>query len=143
MAIGIALEIASFFGEFDKRKFSNKVVSISSFFMRHLIDGDLAANNGGWQWAASTGCDAQPYFRIFNPFLQGEKFDSEGDYVRHYVPELKNMPAKYVHKPWTAPLSVQKQAGCIIGKDYPAPIVDHDKARARALAAFQALKDEA
>jgi len=99
-----------------------------AFFAQYLMDYDLASNNGGWQWSASTGTDAQPYFRVFNPTLQGEKFDPEGDYVRGYVPELRDVPTKHIHTPW---LSLLKP------KDYPAPIVDHAEARQRAIAAFK------
>jgi deoxyribodipyrimidine photo-lyase len=106
------------------------------FFMEHLFDGDMASNNGGWQWAASTGADAQPYFRVFNPVLQGKKFDPEGTYVRRWVPELEGVPTAAIHEPWTLPPLDQELAGCIIGRDYPAPIVDHRLARERALAAF-------
>ena len=114
-----------------------------NWFWDTLVDACPANNPAGWQWVAGSGADAAPYFRIFNPFLQGEKFDPDGDYVRRYVPELKDMPAKFIHKPWTAPLSVQKEAGCLIGKHYPAPIVDHDKARARALQAYKGIQGEA
>ena len=107
------------------------------FFMEHLTDGDLASNNGGWQWAASVGTDAQPYFRIFNPILQGQRYDPEGDYVRRWVPELAGVPTKYIHAPWTMSESVQREANCIIGTDYPAPIVDHGQARELALALFK------
>lgn len=108
-------------------------------FMLHLEDGDLAANNGGWQWCASTGTDAQPYFRIFNPITQSEKLDLHGEYIRRYVPELANVPTKYIHTPWTMPPDAQQQAGCRIGQDYPAPIVDHAEARKAALAMYQAI----
>jgi len=104
-------------------------------FMQQLIDGDPASNNGGWQWAADTGTDAAPYFRIFNPTLQGEKYDPQGDYVRRWVPELERVPAAYLHKPWTMPVDVQRKASCIIGQDYPAPIVEHAWARQRTLGA--------
>jgi deoxyribodipyrimidine photo-lyase len=107
------------------------------FFMQHLIDGDPAANNGGWQWAAGTGTDAAPYFRIFNPVLQGQKFDPAGAYVRRWVPELMSVPDKYIHSPWKIPDHLQHQAGCRIGQDYPAPVVDHKWARARTLAAYK------
>ncbi len=107
------------------------------FFMQHLVDGDPAANNGGWQWTAGVGTDAAPYFRVFNPSLQGAKFDPEGAYVRRWVPELAHVPLKYLHEPWTMPLSEQVKAGCRIGKDYPAPIVDHALARERTLAAYR------
>jgi deoxyribodipyrimidine photo-lyase len=110
------------------------------FFMQHLIDGDPAANNGGWQWSAGTGTDAAPYFRIFNPILQGKKFDPRGDYVRRWVPELSRVPEKYIHTPWEMPLTAQHTAGTVIGRDYPAPIVEHKTARARALARFEQLK---
>ena len=106
-------------------------------FMQHLVDGDPASNNGGWQWAAGTGTDAAPYFRVLNPVLQGARFDPDGAYVRRFVPELASVPAKYIHNPWTMPTEVQKQAGCRIGKDYPAPLVDHKLARERVLLAYR------
>jgi deoxyribodipyrimidine photo-lyase len=107
------------------------------FFMQHLVDGDPAANNGGWQWTAGVGTDAAPYFRVFNPILQAAKFDPDGAYVRRWVPELARVPARVIHEPWTMPADEQRQAGCIIGQDYPAPIVDHAWARERALAAYR------
>jgi deoxyribodipyrimidine photo-lyase len=94
------------------------------YFAEHLNDFDLAANNGGWQWAASTGCDAQPYFRIFNPVTQSEKFDAEGKFIRRYVPELAKVPAKRIHAPWTMGPIEQQASGCVIGRDYPEPVVD-------------------
>jgi deoxyribodipyrimidine photo-lyase len=93
--------------------------------MRHLVDGDFPANNGGWQWSASTGCDAQPYFRIFNPVSQGKKFDPGGRFVRTWLPELEGVPDRYIHCPWT--WSGSKQL------PYPPPIVDHAKERLIAL----------
>lgn len=111
------------------------------FFMQHLLDGDPAANNGGWQWTAGTGTDAAPYFRVFNPVAQGEKFDPNGDYVSAWVPELSGVPTKFIHAPWTMPLGEQRRAGCVVGSDYPAPIVDHAFARSRALAAYGQTKD--
>lgn len=105
-------------------------------FMRHLTDGDLASNNGGWQWTASTGTDPQPYFRVFNPTLQGERFDPDGAYVRRWVPELRGVPAASIHEPWRMSAAAQVASGCRIGVDYPAPIVDHAEARARALAVY-------
>jgi len=106
------------------------------WFMQHLVDADPAANNGGWQWTAGTGTDAAPYFRIFHPVLQGRKHDPEGAYVRQWVPELAQVPGRYIHAPWEMPPEVQRAMGCIIGRDYPAPIVDHAWARERALAVY-------
>lgn len=106
------------------------------WFMQHLVDGDPAANNGGWQWTAGTGTDAAPYFRIFNPILQGKKHDPDGQYIRHWVPELGQVPDKYLHEPWEMPVNVQEDVGCVIGDDYPAPIVDHYAARERTLEAY-------
>ncbi len=99
------------------------------YFADNLNDFDLSANNGGWQWAASTGCDAQPYFRIFNPVTQSERFDAEGRFIRKYVSELAKVKGKFIHAPWLLGPIEQQAAGCVIGKDYPAPIVDHDWAR--------------
>jgi deoxyribodipyrimidine photo-lyase len=110
------------------------------WFMQMLIDGDPAANNGGWQWSAGTGTDATPYFRIFNPTAQGQKFDPDGVYVRRWAPELRAVPNKYIHEPWRMARSEQLRAGCIIGQDYPARIVDHAYARERALAAYKAAR---
>jgi deoxyribodipyrimidine photo-lyase len=106
------------------------------WFMQQLVDGDPAANNGGWQWAAGTGTDAAPYFRIFNPVLQGKKFDPTGDYVRRWLPELARLPDAYVHEPWKTPQAIQQQAACVIERDYPRPIVDHAMARRVALEAY-------
>ena len=102
-------------------------------FMQLLIDGDPAANNGGWQWAAGTGTDAQPFFRIFNPASQGEKFDPLGAYVRRYVPELANVPNKFVHQPHLMAPAEQLRADVQVGRDYPRPIVEHKLQRVRAL----------
>ena len=107
------------------------------YFMQRLLDGDPASNNGGWQWVAGTGTDAAPYFRVFNPVLQGRKFDPHGDYVRRWVPELNAVPERYVHSPWEMPTGMQRQAGCLIGNHYPAPIVDHHEARQCVLAAYR------
>lgn len=106
------------------------------WFMRRLLDADPAANNGGWQWTAGTGTDAAPYFRIFHPVLQGKKHDPEGAYVRRWLPELARVPGRYIHAPWEMPLEVQRAAACLIGHDYPAPIIDHAWARRRALAVY-------
>ena len=102
-------------------------------YMRYLTDGDWANNNGGWQWSAGCGADAQPYFRVFNPVTQGEKFDPSGGYVRHWVPELARLPDEYLHAPWHAPREVLDAAGIVLGRDYPRPIVDHQAARQRFL----------
>jgi deoxyribodipyrimidine photo-lyase len=106
------------------------------YFAGALNDYDLAANNGNWQWAASTGCDAQPYFRIFNPVTQSERFDPEGAFIRRHLPALARVPARYVHAPWTLPADLQAASGCVIGRDYPAPIVDHAAQREKALALY-------
>ncbi|MCO5099258.1 MAG: DNA photolyase family protein [Rhodocyclaceae bacterium] len=107
------------------------------YFADRLNDFDLAANNGNWQWAASTGCDAQPYFRIFNPLTQSKKFDAEGTFIRRYVPELAAVPVKFIHAPWAMPPGEQAACGCVIGRDYPAPVVDHVVQRERALALYR------
>lgn len=109
------------------------------FFAQHLNDFDLAANNGGWQWSASTGCDAQPWFRIFNPITQSKKFDPQGTFIRRYIPELARLPDTAIHAPWLAPVHVLTGAGCLIGRDYPAPIVDHAQARVETLQRFERL----
>ena len=109
-------------------------------FADHLNDYDLAANNGGWQWAASTGCDAQPYFRIFNPVTQSAKFDPEGRFIRRYLPQLARVPDKFIHAPWTMGGIDQSACRTRIGVDYPAPVVDHAAARERTLARFGVLK---
>ncbi|WP_440633628.1 cryptochrome/photolyase family protein [Candidatus Pelagibacter sp. HIMB1485] len=109
-------------------------------FRNCLLDFNKANNVAQWQWVAGCGADAAPYFRIFNPILQGEKFDKEGIYVKKWVPELKKVPAKFIHKPWEMEVKYQEAIKTIIGKDYPQPIVIHEKARAAALNAFQSLK---
>jgi deoxyribodipyrimidine photo-lyase len=110
-------------------------------FAEQLNDFDLAANNGGWQWSASTGCDAQPWFRIFNPVTQSERFDPEGRFIRRYVPELARVPDRHIHAPWQMGPIEQAAAGTVIGRDYPAPIVDHAEARQRTLARFSAVRN--
>ena len=107
------------------------------WFMDRLVDGDPAANNGGWQWTAGVGTDAAPYFRIFNPVLQGQRFDPEGCFTRRFVPELARVPAKFVHEPWRMSRAEQAAAGCVLGRDYPAPIVDRGLTRNRTLAAYK------
>ncbi len=110
------------------------------WFWDTLVDADAANNPANWQWVAGSGADAQPFFRIFNPVLQGEKFDPKGEYVRRFVPELKDVPDKFIHKPWTAPASVLARAGVTLGQTYPEPIVDHATARQQALEAFDAIR---
>lgn len=111
------------------------------YFMRMLLDGDQANNNGNWQWIASVGVDPAPvYRRLYNPSSQRDKFDPTGEYVRNYVPELKNVPDKYLSEPWTMPQDVQKESNCIIGKDYPVPIVDHKEARIAALEQYRSAR---
>jgi deoxyribodipyrimidine photo-lyase len=107
------------------------------WFMRLLIDGDEASNNGNWQWIASVGVDPQPPFRrIYNPARQQARFDQSGVYIRRYVPELHSVPERYLAEPWTMPEEAQRDAGCVIGEDYPAPIVDHAVARRESLARY-------
>jgi deoxyribodipyrimidine photo-lyase len=111
-----------------------------AWFWDTLVDADLAANSASWQWIAGSGADAAPYFRIFNPVLQGEKFDPAGAYVKRWVPELARMPIKLLHQPWAAPREILAASGVVLGQTYPRPIVDHATARAAALAAFQSLR---
>ena len=112
-------------------------------FAEQLLDHDLASNNGGWQWSASTGCDAQPWFRLFNPVMQSARFDPEGLYIRRWLPELKAVPEAYLHAPWEMPPPDQQAVGVVIGRDYPTPIVRHDEARQRTLARYGAIKARA
>jgi deoxyribodipyrimidine photo-lyase len=112
----------------------------AGWFWDTLVDADLANNTLGWQWTAGCGADAAPYFRVFNPVLQGEKFDPDGDYVRKWVPELAKLPNKWLHQPWTAPEQVLTQSSVSMGKSYPQPIVDHARARQRALEALSSIK---
>jgi deoxyribodipyrimidine photo-lyase len=111
-----------------------------AYFALHLNDFDLAANNGGWQWAASSGCDAQPYFRIFNPVNQSEKFDAQGKFIRRYLPQLAKLPDKLIHAPWLAKPIDLAAAGVELGRDYPPPIVDHAVAREKTLARYAVVK---
>lgn len=108
-----------------------------AWFWDTLVDADLANNAASWQWVAGSGADAAPYFRIFNPVLQGEKFDPKGDYVRRFCPELTELPPSLIHKPWQADAATLTKAGVEMGETYPWPIVDHNRARQRALAAYQ------
>ncbi len=111
-----------------------------AWFARQLLDFDLASNNGGWQWAASSGCDAQPYFRIFNPLTQAQRFDPDGRYVRAWLPELARVPDRHVHAPWLMSASEQAACGLVVGRDTPAPLVDHAQARLRTLARYAVVK---
>ncbi len=110
------------------------------YFAERLNDYDLSANNGGWQWASSSGCDAQPYFRIFNPITQSEKFDAEGKFIRRYLPQLAKLNAKQIHAPWLQPAAVLEAAGVRLGKNYPEPVVQHDEARKRTLERYAVVK---
>jgi deoxyribodipyrimidine photo-lyase len=106
------------------------------WFWDTLVDADLANNTLGWQWTAGCGADAAPFFRIFNPVAQGERFDADGRYVRRWVPALARLPNRWIHRPWEAPAGVLAEAGVRLGENYPRPIVDHAAARARALDAW-------
>ncbi|MFC5480177.1 cryptochrome/photolyase family protein [Massilia suwonensis] len=110
------------------------------YFARRLNDYDLASNVGGWQWAASTGCDAQPWFRIFNPTTQSQKFDKNGEFIRRYLPQLSKLDARDVHAPWLVPEDELKACGIVLGEDYPRPVVDHAEARQRTLERFAVVK---
>jgi deoxyribodipyrimidine photo-lyase len=111
-----------------------------AYFARMLNDFDLSANNGGWQWASSSGCDAQPYFRIFNPITQSQKFDADGKFIKRYLPQLDKLDAKHIHAPWLASSMTLEMAGVQLGKNYPQPIVMHDEARKKTLARYAVVK---
>ncbi|WP_321504429.1 deoxyribodipyrimidine photo-lyase [Breoghania sp.] len=113
------------------------------WFWDTLVDADPANNPAGWQWVAGCGADAAPYFRIFNPVLQGEKFDPDGAYVRHWVPELERLDKRWLHKPWEAPARMLAEAQIRLGETYPQPVVDHGAARKRALATYETMKRDA
>ena len=110
------------------------------YFAKHLNDFELSSNNGGWQWASSSGCDAQPYFRIFNPITQSQKFDPEGKFIRRYLPQLDKLSKKSVHAPWEAGHIELEAAGILLGRDYPLPIVNHDEARKKTLVRYSVVK---
>ena len=110
------------------------------WFWDTLVDADLASNTLGWQWTAGCGADAAPFFRIFNPVTQGEKFDPAGEYVMRWVPELRGLTPEWIHRPWLAPAELLRQAGIEFGRNYPKPIVDHATARSQALTAFEKLQ---
>lgn len=111
-----------------------------AWFMRHLVDGDPAANNGGWQWTAGVGTDAAPYFRIFNPILQSKKFDPQGRFIRRWLPELHSLPDEYLHEPWLMPAEIQRKTGFKPGRNYPLPLIDHAQVKERTLRAYQQSK---
>ena len=110
------------------------------WFWDTLVDADAGSNPANWQWVAGSGADAAPYFRVFNPILQGEKFDPDGVYVRRWVPELRQLPDKLIHQPWTATPLELASAGVELGKTYPQPIVDHKAGRERALKAYATIR---
>jgi deoxyribodipyrimidine photo-lyase len=112
------------------------------WFWDCLVDADLASNSASWQWVAGCGADAAPYFRIFNPVTQGEKFDPDGQYIKEFIPELKDLPNKYLYSPWEAPKEILDNANITLGKDYPFPIVNLKASREKALDAFKSLKKE-
>ena len=114
-----------------------------AYFAKLLNDYELASNNGGWQWASSSGCDAQPWFRIFNPITQSLKFDPEGRFIRRYLPQLAGLSEKHIHAPWIAPADALQAAGVVLGRNYPLPIVDHAQARERTLARYAVVKNPA
>ncbi|MFB6209395.1 MAG: deoxyribodipyrimidine photo-lyase [Candidatus Nanohaloarchaea archaeon] len=114
---------------------------VHDYFSRMFVDAELSSMLGGIQWAYSIGTDAQPYFRVFNPWTQGEKYDPEGAYIREYVPELRDVPDEYIHRPYRMPEYVQQDSECLIGKDYPKPIVDHDERRKEAVERFEEAGD--
>jgi deoxyribodipyrimidine photo-lyase len=112
----------------------------AAWFWDTLVDADLASNSASWQWAAGCGADAAPFFRIFNPVLQGEKFDADGGYVRHWCPELRHLPNRWLHRPWEAPDAELRKARVVLDGSYPKPILDLAASRDRALTAFKSLQ---
>jgi deoxyribodipyrimidine photo-lyase len=115
---------------------------LHEYFSRMFVDAEISAMVGGIQWAYSIGTDAQPYFRVFNPWTQGEDHDPDGEFIREYVPELENVPDQYIHRPYTMPEDVQEGSDCVIGDDYPEPIVDHDERREEAIERFKEAADD-
>lgn len=115
---------------------------LHDYFSRMFVDAETAAMIGGIQWAYSIGTDAQPYFRVFNPWLQGEKYDPDGKYIRQNIPELENVPGRYIHRPHEMPREVQKEYSCVVGRDYPVPMVDHEKRREKAVERFREAREK-
>ncbi len=113
----------------------------AAWFADTLVDADAANNSAGWQWVAGSGSDAAPYFRVFNPISQGQKFDPDGEYIREWVPELRGLSKPFIHEPWTADEFTQKTSGVRLGEDYPYPIIEHKAGREQALAAYQAMRE--
>ena len=111
------------------------------WFWNTLLDADPASNTSGWQWVSGSGADAAPYFRIFNPIIQGQKFDPEGEYVKKFIPELKDLPSKFIHEPWKADSALLKKSDIKLGETYPLPIVDHKYARERALNKYAEIRN--
>lgn len=112
-----------------------------AYFSEKLIDYDPASNIGGWQWAASVGTDAVPYFRIFNPVTQSKKFDPDGLFIRRYIPELQHVPDEFLHEPWKMPIKIEEGSSCIIGEDYPKPFIDHQVQRRLAIETYETAKN--
>jgi len=111
------------------------------WFFDILVDADIGSNSAGWQWISGSGVDASPYFRIFNPILQGKKFDPNGEYVKKFIPVLDKIPEKYIHCPWEMSIDEQEKYNFLLGKDYPKPIVDLSDTRKRAIAAFKSISE--
>jgi deoxyribodipyrimidine photo-lyase len=113
----------------------------AQWFWDCLVDADLASNSASWQWVAGCGTDASPYFRVFNPIIQGEKFDPQGHYTKRYLPELQELPDKYLFRPWEAPPEVLKKANITLGQNYPLPMVDIKQSRQKALESYSITKE--
>ena len=133
----VRMIVASFLA----KDLSGRLARGRALVLGHLVDGDEANNAMNWQWVSGTGPDAQPFFRVFNPVGQGEKFDPQGDYVRRWIPELGKLDRKVIHRPWEASEEALRKAGITIGETYPKPLVDHARARERALDAYADTKD--
>ncbi|MFB6144344.1 MAG: FAD-binding domain-containing protein, partial [Candidatus Nanohaloarchaea archaeon] len=115
---------------------------VHDYYSKMFVDAELASMIGGIQWAYSIGTDAQPYFRVFNPVSQSERYDEDGEYIREHVPELEEVPQEYIHEPWKMSEDEQEEYNCVIGEDYPERIVDHDEKREKAIKRFEEAKEE-